>query len=197
MSNFSKVSVGISSKRYTHDMSFDNNTTLGFGVCQPLFCQLLNDNDKLAGNIRQLVRLAPLPVPSFGRMRLVNKLRFVPMTDICPYYEALLAGSYVNTSDLNYLPKEVLQISIRELTQVVLQYSVIDYFKRDSSSPSEPKFVYQNVLTPSVYQEAISVLHTAYTNKSQFASIIPDPKAHGGNVGSAISPDSADYQRTL
>ena len=193
MSNFSKVSVGISSKRYTHDMSFDNNTTLSFGVCQPLFCQLLNDNDKLAGNIRQLVRLAPLPVPSFGRMRLVNKLRFVQMTDICPYYEALLAGSYVNTSDLNYLPKEVLQISIRELTQVVLQYSVIDYFKRDTSSPSEPKFVYQNVLRPSVYQEAISVLKSAYSNQSQFASIIPYPKPHGGDVGSAISPDSADY----
>lgn len=193
MSNFSKVSVGISSKRYTHDMSFDNNTTLSFGVCQPLFCQLLNDNDKLAGNIRQLVRLAPLPVPSFGRMRLVNKLRFVQMTDICPYYEALLAGSYVNTSDLNYLPKEVLQISIRELTQVVLQYSVIDYFKLDSSSPSESKYVYQNVLTPSVYQEAISVLHSAYSNQSQFAYIIPDPKPHGGDLGSAISPDSADY----
>lgn len=193
MSNFSKVNLGISTKRYTHDMSFDNNTTLSFGVCQPLFCQLMNDNDKLAGNIRQLVRLAPLPVPSFGRMRLVNKLRFVQMTDICPYYEALLSGSYINTSDLNYLPKEVLQISIRELTQVVLQYSVIDYFKRDSSSPTEPKFVYQNVLTPSVYKEAISVLDSAYVNQSQFASIIPDPKPHGGDVGSAISPDSADY----
>lgn len=193
MSNFSKVNLGISTKRYTHDMSFDNNTTLSFGVCQPLFCQLMNDKDKLAGNIRQLVRLAPLPVPSFGRMRLVNKLRFVQMTDICPYYEALLSGSYINTSDLNYLPQEVLQISIRELTQVVLQYSVIDYFKRDSTSPTEPKYVYQNVLTPSVYKEAISVLHTAYVNQSQFASVIPDPKPHGGDVSLAISPDSADY----
>lgn len=192
MSNFSKVNMGISTKRYTHDMSFDNNTTLAFGVCQPLFCQLLYDKDKLAGNIRQLVRLAPLPVPSFGRMRLVNKLRFVQMTDICPYYEALLSGSYVNTSDLNYLPKEVLQISIRELTQVVLQYSVIDYFKVDKSS-STTKYVYQNILTPSVYKEAISVLKTAYANQSQFASIIPNPQPHGGNVGSAISPDSADY----
>lgn len=192
MSNFSKVNMGISTKRYTHDMSFDNNTTLAFGVCQPLFCQLLNHKDKLAGNIRQLVRLAPLPVPSFGRMRLVNKLRFVQMTDICPFYEALLSGSYVNTSDLNYLPKEVLQISIRELTQVVLQYSVIDYFKVDKSS-STTKYVYQNILTPSVYKEAISVLKTAYANQSQFASIIPNPQPHGGNVGTAISPDSADY----
>lgn len=192
MSNFSKVNLGISTKRYTHDMSFDNNTTLSFGVCQPLFCQLLNDKDKLAGNIRQLVRLAPLPVPSFGRMRLVNKLRFVQMTDICPYYEAMLSGAYVNTSDLNYLPKEVLQSSIQALTQLVLQYSVIDYFKVDSSS-STTKYVYQNILTPSVYKEAIQVFHSAIGDNSDFSSIIPDPKQHGGNVNTAISPDSADY----
>lgn len=192
MSNFSKVSVGISTKRYTHDMSFDNNTTLSFGVCQPLFCQLLNDKDKLAGNIRQLVRLAPLPVPSFGRMRLVNKLRFVQMTDICQYYEAMLTGSYVNTSDLNYLPKEVLQITIRSLTQIVLQYSVIDYFKVDSSS-STTKYVYQNISTPSVLNEAIGLYHTTVGDTSHFASIIPDPKPHFGNKDSAISPDSADY----
>lgn len=192
MSNFSKVNLGISTKRYTHDMSFDNNTTFGFGVCQPLFCQLLNDKDKLVGNIRQLVRLAPLPVPSFGRMRLVNKLRFVQMTDICPYYEAMLSGAYVNTSDLNYLPKEVLQVSIQELTQVVLQYSVIDYFKVDSSS-STTKYVYQNISTPSVLSEAISLFHSTIGDQGDFNAVIPDPKPHLGNKDTAISPDSADY----
>lgn len=192
MSNFSKVSVGISTKRYTHDMSFDNNTTLSFGVCQPLFCQLLNDNDKLAGNIRQLVRLAPLPVPSFGRMRLVNKLRFVPMTDICPYYEAMLSGAYVNTSDLNYLPKEVLTSTVQVLTQMVLQYSVMDYFKVDSSS-STTKYVYQNISTPSVLNEAIRVFHQAVGDQSDLSAAVPDPKPHIGNVDTAISPDSADY----
>lgn len=192
MSNFSKVSVGISTKRYSHDMSFDNNTTLGFGVCQPLFCQLLNDKDKLAGNIRQLVRLAPLPVPSFGRMRLVNKLRFVQMTDICPYYEAMLSGSYVNTSDLNYLPKEVLTTTIKVLTQMVLQYSVIDYFKVVSSS-STTKYVYQNISSPSVLNEALRVFHQALSDQSDLSSAVPDPKPHVGNVDTAISPDSADY----
>lgn len=192
MSNFSKVNVGIFSKRYTHDMSFDNNTTLAFGVCQPLFCQLLNDKDKLAGNLRQLVRLAPLPVPSFGRMRLVNKLRFVQMTDICPYYEAMLSGAYVNTSDSNYLPSEVLTSTVQVLTQMVLQYSVIDYFKVDPSS-SSTKYVYQNVSKPSVLSEAISVFHQAIGDQGDLNAAIPDPKPHVGNVGTAISPDSADY----
>lgn len=192
MSNFSKVNLGISTKRYTHDMSFDNNTTLSFGVCQPLFCQLLNDKDKLSGNIRQLVRLAPLPVPSFGRMRLVNKLRFVQMTDICPYYEAMLSGAYVNTSDLNYLPKEVLSSTVHLLTMLVLQYSVIDYFKVDTSS-STTKYVYQNINLPSVLKEAQQVIYNAVRDAGDFEPIIPEPKPHVGNVDSAISPDSADY----
>lgn len=192
MSNFSKVNLGISTKRYTHDMSFDNNTTLSFGVCQPLFCQLLNDKDKLSGNIRQLVRLAPLPVPSFGRMRLVNKLRFVQMTDICPYYEAMLSGAYVNTSDLNYLPKEVLSSTVHLLTMLVLQYSVIDYFKVDTSS-STTKYVYQNINLPSVLKEAQQVIYNAVRDSGDFEPIIPAPKPHVGNVDSAISPDSADY----
>lgn len=192
MSNFSKVNLGISTRRYTHDMSFDNNTTLSFGVCQPLFCQLLNDKDKLSGNIRQLVRLAPLPVPSFGRMRLVNKLRFVQMTDICPYYEAMLSGAYVNTSDLNYLPKEVLSSTVHLLTMLVLQYSVIDYFKVDSSS-STTKYVYQNINLPAVLKEAQQKIYNAVQDSGDFEPIIPEPKPHVGNVETAISPDSADY----
>lgn len=192
MSNFSKVNLGISTKRYTHDMSFDNNTTLSFGVCQPLFCQLLNDKDKLSGNIRQLVRLAPLPVPSFGRMRLVNKLRFVQMTDICPYYEAMLSGAYVNTSDTNYLPKEVLTSTVHLLTMLVLQYSVIDYFKVDASS-STTKYVYQNINLPVVLKEAQQKIYNAASDSGDFEPIIPEPKPHVGNVNTAISPDSADY----
>ena len=70
MSNFSKVSLGVANKRYTHNLDFDNNTSANFGGCQPLFCQLLNQGDKLSGNIRQLVRLAPMPVPTFGSMLL-------------------------------------------------------------------------------------------------------------------------------
>ena len=58
MSNFSKVSVGVSNKRYTHDLSFDNNTSANFGGCQPLFSQYMMEGDKLSGDIRQLVRLS-------------------------------------------------------------------------------------------------------------------------------------------
>ena len=59
-----------------------------FGVIQPLFHQLLNSGDKLSADFRQLVRLSPLPVPTFGRMHLENNIKFVKMSDIYPAYEA-------------------------------------------------------------------------------------------------------------
>lgn len=137
MSNFSKVSVGVSNKRYTHDLSFDNNTSANFGGCQPLFSQYMMEGDKLSGDIRQLVRLSPMPVPTFGRMRLVNKLRFVPIADICPYFEAMLANAYVNNAAVNYIPKTVPVVDCAFLTALILcRYSVCTYYTGTTSAMS-------------------------------------------------------------
>ena len=66
MAIFDKISVGVKTKKYTHHIPFDNNTTMQFGVIQPLFHQFLNANDRLSSDVRQLVRLAPLPVRQQG-----------------------------------------------------------------------------------------------------------------------------------
>ena len=91
--SFKSILLGTSAhKSYTHDMSFDNNTTMDFGVLQPLLSQYMEPNSKIKVNTRQLVRLAPMPTPSFARMYLQNYARFVLMTDVVPYYESLLSG---------------------------------------------------------------------------------------------------------
>ena len=87
MFNIGKVSVGVSSKKYSKNMSFDNNTTFAFGAIQPLFCQLLMAKASIHIDARQLVRLAPLPVPTFARMKLVNKYCFVPLSDVNNYFD--------------------------------------------------------------------------------------------------------------
>lgn len=130
MSVFSKISVGVANKSYTHNLSFDNNTSCNFGGVQPLFSQYLSAGDKLSGNLRQLVRLSPMPVPTFGRMRLVNKLRFVPIVDVCPYFEAMLANQYVSNSDTNYLPTSVPLVQCKFLTMIVLsRFATCTYYK--------------------------------------------------------------------
>lgn len=92
------ISLGKSTKKYLRNTDFDNNTTMDFGFCQPLFCQFLLPDSNISVSAKQLVRLAPMPVPSFARVSLVNKFVFVPWADICGYYEAMLSNMPYNGS---------------------------------------------------------------------------------------------------
>ncbi len=92
------ISLGKSTKKYLRNTDFDNNTTMDFGFCQPLFCQFLLPDSNISVSAKQLVRLAPMPVPSFARVSLVNKFVFVPWSDICGYYEAMLSNMPYNGS---------------------------------------------------------------------------------------------------
>lgn len=109
MTAFSKISLGRNSKKYSHNMSFDNNTSFPFGVVQPLMCQPMLADSSISVSYRQLLRLAPMPVPTFGRVSLRSEAFFVPITDVCPYYEAMLAQkSYPGSNgSLEYYPTTV------------------------------------------------------------------------------------------
>lgn len=109
------ISLGRASKKYTHDMSFDNNTTMGFGFLQPLCSQLMYKGDKINLSAKQLVRLAPMPVPSFARIKAVNRAFFVPMSDVFPAWDALLAHQTVSTTVRSYIPQKLPRISNRFL----------------------------------------------------------------------------------
>ena len=109
------ISLGRASKKYTHDMSFDNNTTMGFGFMQPLCSQLMYKGDKINLSAKQLVRLAPMPVPSFARIKAVNRAFFVPMSDVFPAWDALLAHQTVTTTVRSYIPQKLPRISNRFL----------------------------------------------------------------------------------
>ena len=96
--SFKNILLGTQRKNYTHDLSFDNNTTMDFGVLQPLMSQYMLPNSRIKVNTKQLVRLAPMPTPSFARMYLANFASFVKMTDVVPYHEALLSKIPFTTS---------------------------------------------------------------------------------------------------
>lgn len=105
MFSISDISLGSSAKkRYTRSLSHDNNTTMPFGFVQPLLSQRLEAKADIVVSTRQLVRLAPLPVPTFGRMKMVNKAVFVPIAEMCPYYEALLSKQSFAGSLQSYIP---------------------------------------------------------------------------------------------
>lgn len=102
-----KISLGSAAKkRYTRDMSFDCNTTMNFGFCEPLMSQRLEPKATINVDYRQFVRLAPMPVPTFGRVSLFNEVMFCPISDIIPYYDAMLAGQsyYTGAGVSGYTP---------------------------------------------------------------------------------------------
>lgn len=107
--SFKSVLLGTSAhKNYTHNLSFDNNTTMDFGFLQPLLSQYMLPNSTIKVGSKQLVRLAPMPTPSFARMYLQNYARFVKMTDVVPYYESLLSGiSFTTPSGVSVKPLQM------------------------------------------------------------------------------------------
>lgn len=142
--SFNNVILGTMRKSYTHDLSFDNNTTMEFGVLQPLLSQYMFPNSTIKVDSKQLVRLAPMPTPSFARMYLANYASFVKMSDVVPYHECLLSKIPFSASGHSYLPLEMPYTSNRALMYALLQHSFVDYFEKSSGSSSTYNHVTRN-----------------------------------------------------
>lgn len=138
--SFKNVLLGTSARKsYTHDMSFDNNTTMDFGFLQPLLSQYMEPNSKIRVNTRQLVRLAPMPTPSFARMFLQNYARFVLMTDVVPYYESLLSGIPFAGLTKTFTPTEMPYTDNKLLQMYLCLRSEICVYERpDNGSQYSP-----------------------------------------------------------
>lgn len=133
------ISLGRSTRKYTHDFSFDNNTTMGFGFMQPLCTQMMYKGDKIALSVKQLVRLAPMPVPSFARIKTINRAFFVPMSDVFPAWDALLAHQTVSTTVHSYIPQKLPRISNRFLALWLIgAYGYCGLFGQSSKTATSP-----------------------------------------------------------
>lgn len=130
-----KIKVGTAfQKSYTHNMDFDNNTTMDFGTVQPLLCQYLFPKSDVKLNYRQLVRLAPMPTPSFARMFVKNYVRFVNISDVVPYHEALLSAKPFYADNRSFIPRQMPYTSNRVLQYFLLKgYSMFTVYGLNES----------------------------------------------------------------
>lgn len=178
--SFKSVLLGTSAnKNYTHNLSFDNNTTMDFGFLQPLLSQYMLPKSTISVSSKQLVRLAPMPTPSFARMYLQNYARFVKMTDVVPYYESLLSGiSFTTVSGNSVKPTQMpvttnsfLLWNLLVLSQcsVYEKYSLgsigddFAYKPLDVVGSSEDKFKY-------MLQNRFGFVDTDWTYKPEFTT---------------------------
>ena len=118
--NFSFVSQGRNTKKYSHPKPYHVDSTGDFGSFQPFLCELLMGSDSLnIGNFTQLVRNGTMPSPTFGRINCKNDFYFVPMCDIYPAFDALRDHTSINGRSGLYIPQFVPQISSHELFMIL------------------------------------------------------------------------------
>lgn len=142
--SISNIKLGSpASKKYSRNMNFDNNTTMPFGFVQPLMSQRLEANSDISLNLRQVVRLAPMPLPTFGRMKMVNKAVYVPISDVLPYYEALLKGQQykANVSGTSYVPTQVPYTDNATLQYYLLSYSFVSIYVHITSNTNTHELI--------------------------------------------------------
>lgn len=132
--SFKNIVLGVQRKKYTHNLSFDNNTTMEFGVLQPLLSQYMEPKSNIKVSAKQLVRLAPMPTPSFARMFLRNYATFVKLTDVVPYHECLLSKIPFSTGSSTYTPTKMPFTDCRTLTFFLLSMSKYGVWCRSSST---------------------------------------------------------------
>lgn len=185
------ISLGKSTKKYLRNTDFDNNTTMDFGFCQPLFCQFLLPDSNISVSAKQLVRLAPMPVPSFARVSLVNKFIFVPWSDLCGYYEAMLSNMPYNGS---VVPTELPFVYNAYLSKCLLDHSlgsVATFYELDTSVTSPITYKMCTAMDALKHSDSLQTLwETELSSHACNKKFTLTPAQY---KDSAVSPNSADY----
>lgn len=115
-----KVKFNLPISRHNSKLNFDFNTTFDFGSIQSSFCKFTLPSAKYSINLNQLVRTAPLAVPTFGRMAVHNVFAYVPMSLIYPAFDAFLSQTIINGTEDVYTPNSLPVISNRQLVCMLL-----------------------------------------------------------------------------
>lgn len=185
------ISLGKSSKKYLRNTDFDNNTTMDFGFCQPLFCQFLLPDSNISVSAKQLVRLAPMPVPSFARVSLVNKFVFVPWSDLCGYYEAMLSNMPYNGS---VVPTQLPYVYNAYLSKCLLDSSlgsVATFYEKDTTVPSPITYKMCTAMDSLTYAESLATQWESELSEHACNKSFSFTPAQFKDT--AVSPNSADY----
>ena len=192
--NIGKISLGSSArKRYSHNLSFDNNTTFDFGSVQPMLCQYMMANSDINVSCRQLVRLAPLVAPSFARLHLQNEVSFVPLADVVPYSDAMLSGLPYSVGGKTYKPSQLPYTTNAMLVYLLLHLSNFTYW--DKSSQLKTFWKPSDDLVEDIDMTAVSNNLFKSVNgvsKGLFPNLLASNVIYSSDVSKVISFSSAD-----
>lgn len=117
----SKIKVKNSGyKRSKFNWSHDVNTTFTWGEIQPTQCKLLVPGSKTTVETQNLIRLAPMVAPTFGRVKYKTFNQFVGISEVFPNFDAMMAQEPVTTSNGTKVPQRIPWIQLGKLSSYVL-----------------------------------------------------------------------------
>ena len=131
----SKIKVNKSGfKRSRFNWSHDVNTTFAWGEIQPTQCKLLIPGSKTTMKTQNLIRLAPMPAPTFGRVKYKTYNQFVGMSEIFPNWDAMMAQMPKSTANGTITPSDIPTTKLGYLSQWVLHGARATLYLAESTS---------------------------------------------------------------
>lgn len=108
-------------KRSRFNWSHDVNTTFSWGEIQPTQCKMLIPGSKTTCEVQNLIRLAPMVAPTFGRVKYKTFNQFVEMAEVFPNWDAMMAQEPKSTASGKKVPQAVPTIKLGKLSAYVLE----------------------------------------------------------------------------
>lgn len=148
-----RISIGKKEKRSFFPLEHDVNTTSDFGFCQPTICKYVTKDTKISIKSKTYIRLAPMPVPTFGRIQVLEHTAFVPMTDVFEAFDYQQSNKTVSSALRSYIPQTTDHCTNTFLLQLLLTkcYQLSDLYFTDfnrflSELPFRLNFVFDAAL---------------------------------------------------
>lgn len=134
----SKIKVNKSGyKRSRFNWSHDVNTTFTWGEIQPTQCKMLIPGSKTTMQAQNLIRLAPMVAPTFGRVKYKTFNQFVPCADVFPNFDQMMAQEPVTRNGVTKVPKTIPSIPLGQLSSYVLFGARANIYWADSQADAQ------------------------------------------------------------
>lgn len=123
-------------RRSRFNWSHDVNTTFSWGEVQPTQCKLLIPGSKTTMSTQNLIRLAPMVAPTFGRVKYKTFNQFVAMEELFPNFAELMAQEPVyRVSGGSKVPQSLPYAKLGMISTWVLHGARATLYFADPSAP--------------------------------------------------------------
>ena len=145
----SNLKVGASSKKAHFPLHHDVQTTSDFGFCQPTLVRHLVAGSSGAIDSRTFVRLAPLPVPTFGRIKAKTITSVVPINEVFEAFDYLQSQQAVQSALASYVPTQADNFKSSQLWNLLVAQSLKRFTRSNLAYLLQDSFRQQLLSFPS------------------------------------------------